>query len=104
MLEVIESTGLNKYRRYQGKHAHTGKEIVIGIIDNGINDEFDTFLDVNIEHHSFFEEKKAQVTHGTLMANILVNQFLDDNNNIIGIAPQASLIDFDISNCDLLLQ
>ena len=98
ILDVIESTGLNKYRRSHGKQARTGKEVVIGIIDNGINDDFDTFLDVDIEHHSFYEEKKEQVTHGTLMANIIVNQFLDDNNNIIGFAPDASLIDFDISN------
>ena len=32
------------------------------------------------------------------MANIIVNQFLDESNNIIGIAPNAKLFDFNISN------
>ena len=98
MLDVIESTGLNKYRRSHGKQAHTGKDVIIGIIGDGINEDFDTFLNVDVEHHSFYEEKKEQVTHGTFMANIIVNQYLDDNGNIIGIAPNVSLIDFDISN------
>jgi len=97
MLDVIEDIGLNSYRKY--KKSYTGKKIIIGIIDNGINRVYDTFKGVEINRYSLIERnKKAKITHGTLMANIIVNQFQDENKNIIGIAPDAKIIDFDISN------
>ncbi len=97
MLHVIEDIGLNNYRRSK-KHS-LGKDIIIGIIDNGINRVYDSFKGVKITHYSLNERnKKEKITHGTLMANIIVNQFQDENKNIIGIAPDAKIIDFDISN------
>ena len=97
MLHVIEEIGLNNYRR--SKKPYLGKNIIIGIIDNGINQVYDSFKGVKINHYSFNERnKKEKITHGTLMANIIVNQFQDENKNIIGIAPDAKIIDFDIYN------
>ncbi|MFX1310833.1 MAG: S8 family serine peptidase [Promethearchaeota archaeon] len=97
LIDVIESIGLSSYRR--SKKSYTGDEITIGIIDNGINQKFESFSGVEINRYSLTESsKKPKITHGTLMANIIVNQFLDENNNIIGIAPNARLFDFDISN------
>ncbi|TFG22387.1 MAG: hypothetical protein EU529_10650 [Promethearchaeota archaeon] len=97
MLHVIEDIGLNNYRR--SKKPYLGKNIIIGIIDNGINQVYDSFKGVKINHYSLIEHnKKEKITHGTLMANIIVNQFQDENKNIIGIAPDAKIIDFDISN------
>ncbi|TFG02308.1 MAG: hypothetical protein EU540_01775 [Promethearchaeota archaeon] len=97
MLHVIEDIGLNNYRR--SKKPYLGKNILIGIIDNGINQVYDSFKGVKINHYSLIEHnKKEKITHGTLMANIIVNQFQDENKNIIGIAPDAKIIDFDISN------
>jgi len=100
LLDVIEKIGLNQYR--SSKNALTGNNIRIGIIDNGINENFDTFAGVDVVHYSLnsldIKKQKSEITHGTLMANIVVNQYLDDNNNIIGIAPDSKIIDFDISN------
>jgi len=97
LLDVIETIGLNHYRK--SKSSYSGKEITIGLIDNGINHKFETFKDVEIYRHSLSEKlKKTKVTHGTLIANIIVNQFLNETNNKIGIAPNTKLFDFDISN------
>jgi serine protease AprX len=100
LLDVIEKIGLNQYRL--SKNAQTGYNIRVGIVDNGINEDFDTFAGVDVVHYSLnsldIRKKKSEITHGTLMANIIVNQYLDDNNNIIGIAPDSKIIDFDISN------
>ena len=97
LLDVIEKIGLNQYR--SSKNALTGNNIRIGIIDNGINEDFDTFAGVDVVHYSLnVGKQKSEITHGTLIANIIVNQYLDDNNNIIGIAPDSKIIDFDISN------
>ena len=97
MFEVIENIGLNKYRKTKG--SSTGNNVIVGIIDNGINRKFDTFKGVRIK--KYFLTKKTtenEITHGTLMANIIANQYLDNNNNYIGIAPNVKIIDFDISN------
>lgn len=104
MIDVIENLGLNPYRKSQ--ISYTGKDIVVGIVDNGINRDFDTISDVISNQFSLKEgtirtkEKitKKEITHGTLMANIIGNQYLDNNNNIIGIAPDVKIIDLDISN------
>ncbi|MFX1394179.1 MAG: S8 family serine peptidase [Promethearchaeota archaeon] len=97
LLDVIEKIGLNQYRK--SKNSYTGKETTIGIIDDGINQKFETFKGVDIYYYALNEkDKKTKITHGTLIANIIVNQYLDETNNSIGIAPDTKLFDFDISN------
>ncbi len=81
LLEVNDIIGLNKYRK--SVSSKNGKGIIIGIIDNGI--------DKNLE---------KEITHGTLMANIITNYYVDANYTPIGIAPDAELIDLDISNAE----
>ena len=81
LLEVNEIIGLNKYRK-QGS-SKNGKGIIIGIIDNGITRDIE-----------------KEITHGTLMANIITNYYVDDNYIPIGIAPDAELINLDISNAE----
>ena len=81
LLEVNEIIGLNKYRK--SVSSKNGKGIRIGIIDNGI--------DKNL---------KKEVTHGTLMANIITSYYVDANHIPIGIAPDAELIDLDVSNAE----
>lgn len=81
LLEVNEIIGLSKYRK--SVSSKNGKGIIIGIIDNGI--------DKNL---------KKEITHGTLIANIITNYHVDTNHIPIGIAPDAELIDIDISNAE----
>ncbi len=104
--DIIEIIGLNKYRKSQ--FSCKGTNIIIGIIDNGINQDFDTISDVVLTHYpqtkSLEKQKekneKGLITHGTLMANIISNQYVNDKDNTIGIAPEAKLIDFNISNSE----
>ncbi|MFX1340013.1 MAG: S8 family serine peptidase [Promethearchaeota archaeon] len=104
MLDVIEIIGLSSYRK--AKIPYTGNNVVIGVIDDGINPEFDPLANIimNKYQQSNGEAKinnkntNDKVSHGTLMANLIGNQFLDDNEIVIGIAPNAKIYDFDISN------
>ncbi len=104
--DIIEIIGLNKYRKSQ--FSCKGKNIIIGIIDNGINQDFDTISDVVLTHYpqtkSLEKQKeknrKGLISHGTLMANIISNQYVNDKDYTIGIAPEAKLIDFNISNSE----
>ena len=81
LLEVNEIIGLSKFRK--SVSSKNGKGIRIGIIDNGIDKDFE-----------------KEITHGTLMANILTNYHVDSNYIPIGIAPDAVLIDLNISNAE----
>ncbi len=102
MLDVIETLGIDDYRASQ--ISFTGKDINIGIIDEGVNTNFSCLSDVNITHHSLGKKRKIvnpknqDITHGTIMASIISNQFKDSDENMVGIAPNASIHDFDISN------
>lgn len=104
MLDVVEIIGLSKYRK--SKIPFTGYNVVIGVIDDGINPNFETISNIIINKYKQSEKapnvntknKNEIVSHGTLMANLIGNQFLDDNGRIIGIAPNAKIYDFDISN------
>jgi len=99
LIEVNNILDLNKGKKSQ--ISHTGKNVKIGIVDNGINSNFLSIANVSRYYNNKKELKKElgnQITHGTIMAGIIGNQFNDLKNNPIGIAPDANLIDFDISN------
>jgi len=104
ILDVIKNIELNKYRKSQ--FSFTGKNITIGIIDNGINQEIDSIWDIIEKKYTLQEKGKTKkrqnkeklITHGTIMANIIGNQYLDYYDRIIGIAPYVKIVDFDISN------
>ena len=105
ILEINKIIELNEYRKSQ--YFFTGNNITIGIIDNGINQDFDSLWDIVKETYKLSDKsktlkkdtnKKEEITHGSLMASIIGNQYLGYDDNIIGIAPNANLIDLDISN------
>ncbi len=102
MLDVIEILEIDDYRTSQ--ISFTGKNINIGIIDEGVNNNFPCISDINITHHTLGKNRKIKnpknqdITHGTIMASIISNQFKNSNENLIGIAPDVKIHDFDISN------
>jgi serine protease AprX len=96
LLEVNEILELNKYKKSQ--ISYTGKEVKIGIIDNGINSNFQAISNVSKYKINNTVRNDSEITHGTLMASIIANQFKDIDNNCIGIAPDVKFTDFDISN------
>jgi len=102
MLDVIEILEINDYRASQ--ISFTGKNINIGIIDEGVNNNFPCISDINITHHTLGKNRKIKnpknqdITHGTIMASIISNQFKNPDENLIGIAPDVKIHDFDISN------
>lgn len=104
IFDVIELLELNIYRQSQG--TFKGHGITIGIIDNGINTSFPSVTDIISNQYIMSKRKnsvrnefrRAEISHGTIIASIIGNQFLDKDNNQVGIAPAAKIIDFDISN------
>ncbi len=104
MLDVIEILELDNYRTSQ--ISYTGKDITIGIIDDGINTTFPSISKIVKSQQILNKRKKSvklknnnkEVTHGTIMASIIGNQFKDFDDNFIGIAPNVNISDFDISN------
>lgn len=104
MLDVIEILELDNYRTSQ--ISYTGKDINIGIIDDGINTTFPSISKIVKSQQILNKRKKSvklkinnkEVTHGTIMASIIGNQFKDSGDNFIGIAPNVNISDFDISN------
>ncbi len=92
MLDVIEILEFDDYKNSQ--ISFTGKNINVGIIDNGINRNI-------LESESLpykIKIYKKEITHGTIIASIINNQFKDIDDNYIGIAPEVNFIDFNISN------
>ena len=106
VLDVNEIIGLNNYRN--AKIPYTGNNVVIGVIDNGINSKYQAISNIVIKKYTQSTEKPNSnknikndiVNHATLMANIIGNQLSDYNGRIIGIAPNTKLFDFNISNLE----
>jgi serine protease AprX len=96
LLEVNEILELNKYKKSQ--ISYTGKNIKVGIIDDGINTNFEAISNVSRYRTNKTQREFREITHGTLMAGIIANQFNDVDNELIGIAPDVLFTDFDISN------
>ncbi|MFX1530075.1 MAG: S8 family serine peptidase [Promethearchaeota archaeon] len=99
LFEVNEILNLNRGKSSQ--ISHTGKNVRIGIIDNGINNNLLSIPNVSRYYNNskvFQKEVGNQITHGTIMAGIIANQFKDLSNNSLGIVPDAKIFDFDISN------
>ncbi len=101
--EVNEVIGLNYYKKR--KFSITGKNIIVGIVDNGINGNVESISNVVINHYRLKNDeadkedvKKEEHAHGTIMASVIANQYLDRFNNKMGIAPDVKIIDLDISN------
>ncbi|UCD02054.1 MAG: S8 family serine peptidase [Promethearchaeota archaeon] len=98
MLDVIEILELDEYKN--SHISYTGKHVNVGIIDDGINKNFES-LSKNFKGERGFNKikyKQKEITHGTIIASIISNQFKDIYDNHIGIAPDVNLIDFNISN------
>ena len=104
MLDVLEVLEINDYKNSQ--ISYTGKNVNVGIIDDGINKNFTAISKINSKQY-FLNGKvkinnpksiKKEITHGTIMASIISNQFKNIDDNYIGIAPNVNYIDFNISN------
>jgi len=96
ILEVNEILELDKYKKSQ--ISYTGKNVKVGIVDNGINSNFQAISNVSRYQIKKVDRNSREITHGTIMASIIANQFKDIENNYIGIAPGVKFTDFDISN------
>ena len=98
MLDVIEILELDDYKN--SHISYTGKYVNVGIIDDGINKNIGS-ISKNFkgeEKINKIKNKEKEITHGTIIASIISNQFKDVYDNYIGIAPDVNLIDFNISN------
>jgi serine protease AprX len=104
ILDVIEFLELNEFKN--SEISYTGKNVNVGIIDNGINNKVPAISKVSVEKFRMYEYEnhskkyvqKSELNHATIMASIISNRFEDGNNNYVGIAPNVSIFDFDISN------
>ncbi len=96
LLEVNEILELDRYKKSQ--ISYTGKNVKVGIVDNGINSSFQAISNVSRYQIKKTKRNPREITHGTLMASIIANQFKDRENDYIGIAPGVKFSDFDISS------
>ncbi|MFX0070844.1 MAG: S8 family serine peptidase [Candidatus Hermodarchaeota archaeon] len=104
MFDIIEILALKNYRTTMDKNL--GNNIIIGIVDNGINQKIEAISEVVLNRYVISEERKniskkeekEKINHATLMAAIIGSRLMDEHNNYIGIAPGAKIVDFDISN------
>lgn len=97
--DLIEDLGILDYRSSQ--IVYSGNNVRIGIIDDALNDELEYISEVIIPRNDsknkiIGEEKqkisKELITHGSLVAGIIVNQSKYKNQPIC-IAPGAKILD-----------
>ncbi|MFX1454367.1 MAG: S8 family serine peptidase [Promethearchaeota archaeon] len=96
ILEINQILNIDNYKRSQ--ISYTGKNINVGIIDEGINSKFQAIRNISKNYFNKSGIFPNEITHGTLMASIIANQYKNDEANYIGIAPNVKLIDFNIAN------
>lgn len=99
ILEINEILDLNRSKNSQ--ISHTGKNVTIGIVDDGVNSNFLSIPNTisRINNSNYVKKSQgSQITHGTVMASIISNQFTDNLYTAIGVAPKAEILDLDISN------
>ena len=104
MLDVMEILELSDYRTSQ--ISFTGRNVSVGILDVGINKNFPSISNIemirqkldNSEKEITLKKEKHEISHGTIMASIISNQFKNSDEILIGIAPHVKIHDFDILN------
>jgi len=98
LLEINEIFELSRVKHSQ--ISYTGKNITVGIIDDGVNYNFSSVSNVsrhNVKGSATSKMNKHAVSHGTVMASVIGNQIRDKENKVIGIAPDVNILDFEIS-------
>ncbi|MHA2185318.1 MAG: S8 family serine peptidase, partial [Promethearchaeota archaeon] len=99
LLEINDIFELSRVKHSQ--ISYTGKNITVGIIDDGVNNNFSSVS--NVSRYSVqgsttsFKMNEHTISHGTVMASIIGNQIRDTEDMVIGIAPDVNLLDFEIS-------
>jgi len=99
MLDVSEILGLNEY---QNSHIiYRGTNINVGIVDDGINESLPSIPNLKDPLDSNkIKIPEKDITHGTIMASVISNQFKDIDDKFIGIAPNVNLIDLKLNKLD----
>jgi len=100
--EILDLLNLNEYKRSQLNY--TGKGINIGIIDTMIQSYYQSFYRTGIDgNYISFEKnerkelkKREKISHGTLSANVIINQLKNKEGYRLGIAPDANLYDLSL--------
>ncbi|MFO8018025.1 MAG: S8 family serine peptidase [Promethearchaeia archaeon] len=106
ILDTVEHLNITEYKTSQ--IVFTGNGVKIGIIDDGINNDLGSIRGTVFQKLSLKGSAKKgiknpkeltnnQFSHGSLMANLLVNQFLTQDDVLLGICPEAQIYDIDIS-------
>ncbi len=104
IFDFFEIISLNDYKSSQ--FSYTGNNVKVGIIDTGIREDAPSIY--NSISKSYILDKgvkkgnkknlKSEISHGTILASLICNQFKDSEGKFIGIAPNSKIIDFNISN------
>ncbi|MGV9203354.1 MAG: S8 family serine peptidase [Promethearchaeia archaeon] len=107
ILDIMETLKISEYKTSQ--ITFSGKGIKIGIIDDGIDNDLESirgtvsqWVQLNKQEEKNLKKSKRtrsnQFSHGSLLTNLLVNQYLTEDDVLLGICPEAEIYDVDISN------
>jgi serine protease AprX len=102
--DIGKPLGLNRLKTSQFNF--TGKNVNIGIIDTKIQSYYESFYQSKLRGHYRNQTEGSKknyrisedISHGTLIANILINQLKNRDEIRLGIAPDANIYDLSISN------